>query len=184
MATIELPNEIWLEIFSYLDDYFDLKNAMRVSKTFKSFTELPVCQKTMFRCKAVVPKGGTINLDDVETHRAFSHMSFEGDTSPGTVYFQTNDGEEAALIKTCAANEHATSPPVAFLRLQIGDSAPIPVRNKAGVTVLQVLKALCHFFSEHGTRATGGREGWTDWSDIKLDRNGNLLLQARKFLLI
>lgn len=49
-SNIELPNKIWFEIVSYLD-YFELKNCMRVNKAFKSYTELPVCQKTMFRSR-------------------------------------------------------------------------------------------------------------------------------------
>ena len=178
--TIELPKEIWLEIVTYLN-YFEFENCMRVSKAFKSYTELPACQKVMFRSKTVVPKGGAINLDDVETHSAFGSMSYECATELDEVYFFGNESD-TEFIHTCTANEHATYPPVAFLRLQILDWPPIQVTNKAGVTVLQVMKSLCRFFSKHGSfEATGGRTGWTDWDEMKLDRNGNLLLQAYYF---
>jgi hypothetical protein len=168
MASIKLPNEIWLEIFSYLN-YFELKNCMRVDKAFQTFTDHPTCQKEMFRYKAVVPKGGTINIDDVETHPAFGSMSYECATELDEVYF----ANDAVLTDTCAAQEYATYPPVAFLRLQILDWPAIQVTNKMGVTVLQVMKSLCRFFSKHGSfEATSGRTGWTDWDEMKLDRTG------------
>lgn len=180
-STIELPKEIWLEIVSYLD-YFALKKCMRVSKLFKSYTELPVCQKTMFRSKAVVQKGGTINVGDVELHPAFKFMSYECATELDGVYFYTGGVDEMVLTDTCAANEYATDPPVAFIRLQVTDWKPMQITNKNGVTVVQVMKALCRFFSNNDHRESrGDHTGWTGWDEKKLDRNGNLLLRVDWF---
>lgn len=181
-STIELPKEIWLEIVSYLD-YFELKNCMRVSKIFKSYTELPTCQKTMFRSKAVVQKGGVINLDDVEIHPAFDSMSYECATELDEVFLRGRNMEAIPLTETCVAGENATDPPVAFIRFKIMDEKACQITSKnGGVTVEQVMKALCRFFSKHGSfEVTGGRTGWTGWDEIKLDRNGNILLDAYWF---
>jgi hypothetical protein len=180
-STIELPREIWLEVVSYLN-YFDLKMIMGVSKAFKSYTELRACQKTMFRSKTVIPKGGTINLDDVVVHPAFRHMSYECATELDGVYFYTGDDDEIVLTDTCAANEHATCPSVAFLRLQVTDWKPLQITNKNGVTVLQVMKSLCRFFSNDEHRESrGDHTGWTGWDEKKLDRNGNLMLRVDWF---
>jgi hypothetical protein len=180
-STIELPREIWLEVVSYLD-YFDLKMIVGVSKAFKSYTELPACKKTMFRSKTVIPKGGTINLDDVEIHPAFNYMSYECATELDGVYFYTSDDDEMVLTDTCAANEHATSPPVAFLRLQVTDWKPLQITNKNGVTVSQVMKSLCRFFSNDEHRESrGDHTGWNGWDETKLDRNGNLMLRVDWF---
>jgi hypothetical protein len=170
--TIELSKEVWLEIVSYLD-YFELKNCMRVSKAFKSYTELPACQETMFRSKAVVPKGGAINLEDVELHPAFGSMSYECATELDEVYF-SGDQDESVLTDTCAA--------VAFLRLQVTDWNPLQITNKNGVTVVQVMKSLCRFFSNDDHRESrGDHTGWTGWDETKLDRNGNLMLRVDWF---
>lgn len=180
--TIELPKEIWLEIVSYLN-YFELKNCMRVSKTFKSYTDLPVCQKTMFRSKAVVQKGGAINLKDVEIHPAFASMAYECATELDDVFLWDRDMELISLTDTCAAKENATDPPVAFMRSKILDQNACQITSKTGgVTVEQVMKSLCRFFSKHGSfEVTGGRTGWTGWDETRLDRNGNILLAAYWF---
>jgi hypothetical protein len=181
-STIGLPNEIWLEVFSHLN-YRNLKNCMRVCKIFKSLTDHSACQKTMFRSKAVVPKGGAIGLENVVLHPAFESMPYECRTSLDQVYFYTDDGDKLVLIDTCAANEHATCPPVALLCLQIAGYPMIQVRNKAGVTVLQVMKSVCRFFFQHpDLQAECENSGWDSWDEITLDRNDNLLLSACSYL--
>ncbi|KAI5200358.1 hypothetical protein E4T39_05826 [Aureobasidium subglaciale] len=185
-GTIELPKQLWLEIVSYLD-YSDLKACMAVlrlrSKAFKSYTEHPDCQKTMFRSKTVIPDGGTINLDDVRLHPAFESMSYECATKIEHVYFWTADGDgETVLTETCAAEEHATDPPVAFLRLQVTNWPAIQCTNKTGVTVVQVMKSLCRFFSKDDHRdSRGDHTGWTGWDETTLDRKGRLLLRVDWF---
>ncbi|KAI4834409.1 hypothetical protein E4T44_08828 [Aureobasidium sp. EXF-8845] len=180
-STIELPNELWLEVFSYLS-YSELKRVMRVSRAFKSYTELPTCQKTMFRSKAVVPKGEAINLDNVVLHPAFERMAYECATELESVFFFNyliDDAEPTVLTDTCAAEECATDPPVAFMRIQITGWTPIQLTNEAGITVVQVMKALCHFFSTGRHRESrGDHTGWTGWDETKLDHNGNLWLRA------
>lgn len=180
-STIELPNEIWFGVFSYLD-YSGLKNCMRVNKAFKSYTELPVCQKTMFRSKAVVPRGGAINLDDVQTHPAFESMVYQCDPRLSRVTFLTADFNEVMLANTCAANEHATNPPVAFMRIQITGWTPLQLKNKTGVTVVQVMRSLCKFFSTGRHRESrGDHTRWTGWDETKLDISGDLWLRVVKF---
>lgn len=179
-STVELPKELWLEIVSCLD-YFDLKTIIGVSKAFKSYTELPACQKTMFRSKAVVPMEETINLDTVVLHPAFIYMSYGCATELAGVYFYTGDKieETTKLTDTCATDEHATNPPVASLRIQVTPWPPLQLTNRDGVTVVQVMKSLCHFFSTGRHRESrGDRTGWTGWDEVKLDSNGNLWLRA------
>lgn len=181
---IELPKEIWLEVISHLD-YLDLKKCMRVSKEFKSFTELPVCQETMFRSsKKLIPEGGAINLDNIQLHPAFDLMAFECATKIEHVKFYTGKDYDGivALTDTCAAEEYATDPPVAFIRLQIHSWPAVQVTNKSGVTVVQVMKSLCRFFSKDDHRESmGDHTGWTGWDETKLDRKGRLLLRAMWF---
>ncbi|KAI4724089.1 hypothetical protein E4T49_08181 [Aureobasidium sp. EXF-10728] len=169
-STIELPKEIWLEVFSHLD-YFALKNCMSVSKAFKNFTKLPTCQKTMFRSKTIIPDGGTIDLKKLRVHPVFDCMLYECATDLDEVYL----GDDTVLAETCAADEYATDPPVAFLRLRVVEWKPVQITNKSGVTVLQVMKSLCRFFSnEDHLYSRGDHTGWTGWDEIKLDRKGRL----------
>jgi len=180
-STMELPKEVWLEIVSYLD-YFDLKTIMGVSKAFKSYTELPACQKTMFRSKAVIPDGDTIDLAVLRLHPAFGMLSYECASDIEDVYLYDSNGDWMPLTETSAAEEYATDPPVAFMRLQIFSSTPVQVTNKTGITVVQVMKALCRFFTKNDSfDVTGGRTGWQEWDGTKLDRKGRLLLRATGF---
>jgi len=180
-STMELPKEVWLEIVSYLD-YSNLKKVQRVSKAFKSYTELPTCQKTMFRSNAVVPKGGTINLDIVVLHPAFEGMAYECDTELDQVHLWEKDIEWVSLTDSCAAEEHATDPLVAFIRVQIIGWEPLQLTNETGVTVVQVMKSLCRFFSIRRHRESrGNHTGWTGWNETKLDSGGNLWLHAMWF---
>jgi hypothetical protein len=180
-GAVELPKEVWLEVVSYLD-YFELKMIMGVSKAFKSYTELPACQKTMFRSKTVIPDGDTINLAELRLHPVFASMSYECASELEEVHLCDRDGDWMPLTDTCAAEEYATDPPLAFMRLQIFSSTPIQVTNKSGITVVQVMKSLCRFFSKNDSfDVTGGRTGWQEWDGTKLDRKGRLLLRATGF---
>ncbi|KAG9685441.1 hypothetical protein KCU95_g14757, partial [Aureobasidium melanogenum] len=180
--TFELPPELWLEVMSHLN-YFELKRCMRVSKAFKSFTELPACQDTMFRSKKLILEGGAINLDNIRLHPAFDYMAFECATKIEHVGFFNDNYDDIIVLKdTCAAKEYATDPPVAFVRLQIHSWPPVQVTNKSGVTVHQAMKALCRFFSRDDHReAMGDHTGWTGWHETRLDGKGHLLLRAMWF---
>jgi hypothetical protein len=184
MANIELLKEIWLRIVSYLD-YFELKNCMRVSRTFKLYTELRACQEKMFRSKAVVPKDEAINPHNVVLHPAFDRMSYECATKLDGVRFLVHLADEEVpilLTDTCAADEYATDPPVAFMRLQVTNWTPIQLTNKTGIPVVQVMKALCHFFSrDRCLKSRGDNNVWTGWNETKLDYYGNLWLRAIRF---
>jgi hypothetical protein len=186
MTTIELPEEIWLGIMSYLD-YFALKNCMRVSKTFRSYTELRACQEKMFRSssKAVLPKGEPIDLDDVVLHPAFDKVSYECASELDGVCFLIHLADKEVpilLTDTSAADEYATDPPVAFMRLQITNWTPIQLKNKTGITVEEVMKSLCHFFSrDRCLKSRGDHTVWTGWNERKLDYHGNLWLRAIRF---
>lgn len=48
MANPELPNELWIEIFSHLD-YFDLKSLQRVNKNFNALTQLRTFDVALWR---------------------------------------------------------------------------------------------------------------------------------------
>lgn len=183
------PNEIWLEVFSHLD-YCSLKCCMRVSKAFQAFTRNAAFDRKLFRSQTVIPATGNISLATIETHPAFDMISFECSTKIEWACFyslSSLDHIEYPLTTTSAAAEFASSPPVARLRFQIHDWPAVEVKNKSGVTVLQVMKALCRFFAkkEDGdfTRrdAMGDHTGWTGWDETVLDQNGRLLLRAMWF---
>ncbi|KAG9957473.1 hypothetical protein KCU61_g9097, partial [Aureobasidium melanogenum] len=181
-SNLELPKEVWLEIMSYLN-YSQLKTCMRVSKALKSFTEQPICQETMFRSKKIIPEGGAINPDNIELHPAFDYMSYGCTTKLEDVEFYTGKHHDTIILTdTCAAEEYATNPPVAFIRLQIHSWPPVQITNKSGVTVHQVMKSLCRFFSKDNRReAMGDHFVWNGWDFKRLDFQGRLLLHAMFF---
>ncbi|THZ37500.1 hypothetical protein D6C90_06695 [Aureobasidium pullulans] len=155
-STIELPKNVWFEVMSHLD-YFDLKSCM----------------------SAIIPVGGTIQLARITMHPVFGHMFYECATELEGVY--VGDGMDI-LTDTCAAEEYATDPPVAFLRIRVVEWAPVQITSKTGVTVLQVMKTLCRFFSNDDHRdSRGDHTGWHGWDEVKLDRKGRLLLCADSF---
>ncbi|CAD0115077.1 unnamed protein product [Aureobasidium uvarum] len=178
----KLPKEIWLGVFSHLD-YTVLKTCMRVNKEFKSFTEFPACQKEMFRSKAVIQEGGTIDLDNLRLHPAFDYMSYFCTGELADVEFHNSDyTNTTVLTKTCAAEEHATDPPVAYIRIQIHSWKPMQIKNKTGVTVYQVMRSLCRFFSQADYRdRLGDHFVWNGWDFRHLDDEGRLFLPKFMF---
>lgn len=181
-SAMELPRELWLEIVSHLD-YFDLKRCMSVSKTFKMFTEIAALDDTLFRSEAVIPAGGTINPDEICLHPAFDRMNYGCGNSIDQVWFYVDDYKTQLLLTdTVAAKEQATNPPVNVLRLQVHSWPTFEVKNKTGVTVVQVLKALCRFFAKGDRRERmGDHIVWNGWDFKVLDGSGHLLLQAMMF---
>jgi hypothetical protein len=182
VSTINLPRELWLEIMSYMD-YFDLKRCMGVSTLFKTFTETATFDNVLFRSQAIIPTDGTINVANTRLHHAFELVSFECATSIDQAYFFTNNYDDTIpLTESAAAKEQATSPPVSVLRLQVHSFPVMQVKNKKGVTVLQVMKALCRFFAKGDYReCMGDHTGWTGWDSKRLDGRGRLVLKAQRF---
>ena len=176
----DFPNEVWLEVFSNLD-YFDLKRCQSVSKTFKALTTHSAFDSCLFRAPSVVPASAEIDANEVELHPAFELIRFEcaDKIEDARFWSKLSATGDAPLTATSAAGEHATDPPTAILRLQIDDWNPMTVRNKRGVTVLQVMKALCRFFSnDDHFESRGDHTGWTGWDEIEVDSKGRLLLVA------
>lgn len=179
-------NEIWLEVFSHLN-YFELKNCMRVSKTFKAFTHNAAFDNELFRSHTVIPANGDIDVDDVETHPALDMlMCFECATDIKDVYLGdfSDEDDNCRIDKCSAASEHITSPPLALICFQIHRWRPIEVKNKDGVTVLQFMDALCRYFAKSlrggGIRRDmmGDHTGWHEFSKTLLDKKGRVVLRA------
>jgi len=177
----ELPNEVWLETLTYLD-YIDLKICTRVGKTFKSILSSAAFDEALFRSKVVTD----LPIDPKKTrlHPVLPYLSYgcTNDIDDVTI------GDVLKLLKeTSVAGEHATSPPVKYLRVQIHRWRKVGVQNKNGVTVLQAMKAVCKFFGrthKYGqTRADemGDHTCWTGFNYVEVDPKGRLLLRAVYF---
>ena len=174
---MNLPHEVWLEVLSHLD-YLGLKKCMCLSKSFHTLTSHALFDKTLFRSRAVVPADGAITPNEVHLHPAFEYMSFGCGTKIEDVCFWPGD-KKLPLTESSAAKEHATDPPVSKLRLQVHRWAPIEVKNKHGVHVLQVMQALCRFFAKgHHRESMGDHTVWNGWDQTVLDDKSRLLLRA------
>lgn len=185
---MELPNEIWLEVLMCFD-YTTLKVCERINKTFKAMIQSACLDNKLFRSRTVLHAGSPIVLVDVELHPAFSAVSFECATRIEHAYFlnYNDDSEPVVLTESCAAMEHACQPPVNLMRLQVHNWRAVEVKNEKGVTVLQVMKALCRLFAKVDKQgytkrdAMGDHTGWTGWDSTRLDSKGRLLLGAYFF---
>lgn len=194
--SFELPNELWLHVFLELD-YFGLKACMSVSTTFKALTSHAALDATLFRSKLIIAAGGKIDLEKVSLHPAFDMISFGCDTKiEQAVFLHYNDKDNTGfmpLTASSAACEHATFPAVSYLELQIQSAKSFYVQNEHGVTVVQVMRALCRFFGTavaedlmHGTTLTnrdmmGDHISWTGWDYAVLNDKGDLRLRADWF---
>lgn len=169
MAPKSLPSEVWMEIFELLD-YVTLKKLARVSKYFGMLANHHCLNENLFRGTAHNMDGATaIPLRDFETHPAFKRFDYNCTGNIEEVQFVVKrPGNESQLLEAgvsylklgndlfkqirlshaSVANEFATSPGVTHLKLKIDNAPCFSVKSKKGVTVLQVMKAVCRFFGK------------------------------------
>ena len=182
-TSVQFPPGIWLKVMSYLD-YQDLKTCMDVSKTHQALTEHATFDRTLFRSKQVVTVSKPFRAADVRLNPLFQHMMYEctGDIEDVEFYNWDGNYEPDRLMDSDEAEEHATDPAVDELRVRVHDWRPVVIKNKRGVTVLEVMEALCRFFKKENHRdSLGDHTGWTGWDEVCLDYKGRLLLCADWF---
>jgi len=201
-----MPNEVWLNIFELLE-YKALKNCTMVCRNFNILANHPSLDDNLFRGR-VLADNATIPIHILSIHPILNRMSYAchgefDDIEVGNYKGETYEWTPVHTLS--AAKELATSPGVKFLKMQIYNMATFHVQNKNGVTVLQILKALCRFFnrpSRHGgtlhdlpwiNKANtpnqiltigddlGDRSGWTGFDEKTLDGKGRLCLHVLHF---
>ena len=190
-------------IFAELE-YSDLKVCTMVSKSVSSLLDYQCFDRVLFRrfsprvnCKRIRPgsvSGSGYHPDDedvwVKIHPAFSMMSYCCSPDIEDPCFYNNQ----PVIETSAATEYATMPALQRLKIKIYGYPAIIVKNKAGVTVRKVLKALVKHFGRKipgvmfpdGSRATyqdvqGDHNGWVGFDYQYIDDDGTLVLVADSF---
>jgi len=162
---------------------------MQVDKFFNLLTRDPTLDPTLFR-GPLLPDGEAIRISLLQLHPAFDNLCYECSPRLDGVCFMKwasskNYFKSLELANTGAANELATSPGVKVIHLQIHNKRRFKVQNDEGVTVLQVMKAVCFFFAGlptwEGYTFMGDHTGWTGWDDKELTDKGELHLSAHWF---
>jgi hypothetical protein len=98
------------------------------------------------------------------------------------------------LIRSSAREEQATNPPLKVIRVQIVDLQVITARNDHGITVLDLMKAICKFYRKPVKGYSRGkgrnmytymdlhgesdRTGWCGWDEVGCDKDGHLILKS------
>lgn len=145
-----LPCEIWLTVLQNLT-YIDLKNCLRVCTTFKRLLDSPVFSAKLFK-SSVLERLQKSDMTTLEPHPAFEIFHTKGATEIRNVKFYGGSEKSYDLQDYQVCDELASNPGVTVIRLQAHRFPVFVAHNKHGVTVLDVLLALCDFFgtNPHG----------------------------------
>ncbi len=135
MKTECLPDQVWHAVFAQLD-YFDLKVCQRVNKHFKALTASSTHDVMLFRAGKPTPEGYR-QLAYYQPHPTLAHCQIRS----STMYAVGHSNKKFRLVKSNAANEFLTYPPVDSLVLEVGDDQ-FYVENLKGVTVAQAFRAI------------------------------------------
>ncbi|CAD0106793.1 unnamed protein product [Aureobasidium uvarum] len=142
----DLPNELLLEILSYLD-YFDVRDCSGTSRTLRAIAYHPALDHKMFRAKHVKHEDDTIDMGTFVCHPYVQQTTFykvmllpEDPFLVMAEYVDEYDRENGFPVLHARGHEHnATSPPVSRINF---DGLVIEDKDKDAVTVGQVLEEL------------------------------------------
>ena len=190
---IYMPNEIWLKIFNLLE-YNALKICTMVCRHFNISTNHFSLDDKLFRGH-VLDADATISAQTMKIHPAFERMSYSARKNFDAISFMYYSGDASdkywSLKDTSAAKELASSPGVKYLKMKINHHPAFRVQNEHGVTVLQVMKALCHFFArpskpglmldDEQVEEMYDHTIWTTFTLTTVDAQGRLFLRADHF---
>jgi len=171
-----LSTEVWLGVFRHLD-YFSLKKMMRVNKAFHYLATQPSLDEKLFRGKiisedtrislAAIQVHPTFNngimyligksINDVSlilpsrkidlSPSMDFNPNYAQDVARHVAMFGRTIHDEPFLKDTNMAYEFATSPAVQIMSIKYELDPPVYVWNENGVTVLQVMEAICCYCS-------------------------------------
>jgi hypothetical protein len=161
MPTIhDLPNELLLETFSYLD-YSDLQNCLQATKILRAIAFHPALDHKLFRSKAVKHKHDTIDIDTLIVHPIFDRIFFTNEALlpywDAYVSRCTNEFLHTGIpvIQNSVYKDNVTSPPVSCIKLsgRFLDCSKfaghfLDNKNKGAITVGQVFEKLVRHYIE------------------------------------
>lgn len=152
---------------------------------------------------SVLLEGTTIDPKAIKIHPAFLDMSNECYLDIAHISFvdyEDPNFREWPLTSTGVAKDFATDPAVTKIKVQVHNFPAVETKNKHGVTVLQVMRAMCKIFGtklparlkhwdmgEYGNGTyrdmMGDHTGWTGhgFNAPRVDSKGTLLLRATSF---
>lgn len=174
MSMPTLPNEVWLEVFSFLD-YSRLKTCQRVCKRFRALTECASLDKQLFRpCNFTTTTDWPLDFFPAsKLHLALRlYMVKFGTPAPGVIEL-VGDGISQAPPLTAIQDELAlltamTTLEISHLSSRVpinGDRSVTTIRNPQGVTVGDTLNAIKNNLRQNNI--TPGTEAWSismDWA--------------------
>lgn len=106
MASLQLPNELWLQIFSHLD-YFALKKCQRVCKNFHLLVRNQQFDKVLFRVDLASMKDRVVSPKEQKLHPALRDLN--NARRSGEQNIATHP--QSHVLRTGIAAEFATYPP-------------------------------------------------------------------------
>lgn len=150
----DLPNELMVEAFSYLD-FKDLTRCMRVNKSFQTLTEHSSFDKIFFRTKPIKP-GDPMNLDKLQINPAFDHLTYTSRSkikdAEFLICYKNDEGKDDVrglpLIDSSAAKQNATEPAVTRIYLRPYGRNGVMVESNEGLTVQDVMEGLCNYYKK------------------------------------
>ena len=174
MSFNDLPDELLLIIVGKLD-YYNIKKCMRVSKRLNTITQDRSFNRKLFRERDVVSAGGDFNVADVKIHPLVQNTSCTNSDPKHCYLYTEGDCENWKNVTEYAATrkEYATSPPMNQIRFKIlhWPSTGIKRKDGGGVTVLDLIGAICRFFDMDDIYGVTLKEacGWLWVADLTGD---------------
>ncbi|KAI5799089.1 hypothetical protein EDC01DRAFT_628940 [Geopyxis carbonaria] len=142
-----LPEELWRQIIENLE-YLELMRLKQASRQLKRLVQIdePLIVHELFRCTPTERDQDRLSLpSSLKLHPVFAKLDFQWSTDVMKVKVPSRAGPVALMSLPVLLEEYATTPAVTHLKLIMWDQTNVPMlRYKEGVTVLHVLKSMCH----------------------------------------
>ncbi|KAG9950577.1 hypothetical protein KCU85_g3484, partial [Aureobasidium melanogenum] len=162
----DLPIELLLQVFSYLDNYRDVRDCSQASATLRAIAYHPTLDHKLFRSENVKHKYDVIDMDTFVLHPMINETIFDRDMIlEEDPYILTSDCEEefgrehgSPVLRTGGHKNNDTSPPVSYLNF---DGISIENKNNEAVTVGHVFRKLV----SRNVRRRGDHRWWDLFDD-------------------
>ena len=183
---LEMPDELLLEITSYLD-YHSLHRFRETCNKIYNFTFDRTLDATFFRSTLQLPRPmGNYDAGDVKLHPVFTELDLLKTSIDQCTMLNKHHAMPIKVMDSVCWMQMATNPPVNTIRFAIGNLPTQVIHNKHGIRVANLISRVCKLLGKDNRQGLKLSDIWfqhfdeSQWgarreSDLRVARNIDML---------